>query len=174
VASLSTSARSPGSMDLRSQVLDLTAQVKLLQQRILGDGVQIGNKIFQSFDDLRAWVPLHLPTRRYGLFVDAVSLLDFFTCIGHVDAEKTFSAFYSQQRSGFTSMYEARVAASVQNLFPMVFGHSESAGLDASASLPALSDPDKWDNGSTGLKYQLLRGMADVEYQIASLPYTLC
>jgi hypothetical protein len=36
--------------------------------------------------------------------------------------------------------------------------------------LPALSDPDKWDNGSTGLKYQLLRGMADVEYQIASLP----
>jgi len=157
-------------MDLRSQVLDLTAQVKLLQQRILGNGVQIGNKIFQSFNDLRAWVPLHLPNRRYGLFVDAVSLLDFFTCIGHVDAENTFSAFYSQQRSGFTSMYEARVAASVQNLFPMVFGRSESAGLDASASLPALSDPDKWDNGSTGLKYQLLRGMADVEYQIASLP----
>jgi hypothetical protein len=118
-------------MDLHNQVINLGAQVELLQQRILGDGVQIGSKIFQSFDNLRAWVPLHLPTCRYGLFVDAVSLLDFFTCIGHVDAEKTFSAFYSQQRSGFVSMYEARVAAAMQNLFPMVFGGSESAGLDA-------------------------------------------
>lgn len=34
--------------------------------------------------------------------------------------------------------------------------------------MPALSDPDKWDNGATSLKYQLLRGMADVEYQIES------
>ncbi len=57
-----------------------------------------------------------LPTQRYGLFVDAVSLLDFFTCIGHMDADKTFAAFHSQQKTGFTSMYEARVAASVQNV----------------------------------------------------------
>ncbi|MFN9979264.1 MAG: hypothetical protein ACK53Y_05090, partial [bacterium] len=56
MTSLSNSTRSPGSMDLRTQVLDLNAQVKLLQQRILGEGVQIGNKIFQSFEDLRAWV----------------------------------------------------------------------------------------------------------------------
>jgi hypothetical protein len=157
-----------GSPDLALQVTTLQAQVKLLQQRIVGDGVQIGAKVFQSFDDLRAWIPLKLPNRRYGLFVDAVSLLDFFTAIGHVDAEQTFTSYYSQKRTGFTSMYEARVAASVQNLFPMVFGKSESAGLDTSDKLPALSDPDKWDNGATGLKYQILRGMSDVEYQLES------
>jgi hypothetical protein len=39
-----------------------------------------------------------------------------------VDAEKSVSAFYNQQKSGFTSLYEAQVAASTQNLFPMVVG----------------------------------------------------
>ena len=156
------------SADLVTQVISLQAQVKLLQQRIVGDGVQIGSKVFQSFDDLRAWVPLKLPNRRYGLFVDAVSLLDFFTSVGHVDAEQTFTSFYSQKKTGFASMYEARVAASVQNLFPMVFGKSDSSGLDTSDRLPALNDPNKWDNGATGLKYQILRGMSDVEYQIES------
>jgi hypothetical protein len=154
--------------ELSTQVIALQAQVKLLQQRIVGDGVQIGSKVFQSFDDLRAWVPLKLSNRRYGLFVDAVSLLDFFTSVGHVDAEQTFTSFYNQKRTGFASMYEGRVAASVQNLFPMVFGKTDSSGLDTSDRLPALSDPDKWDNGATGLKYQILRSMGDVEYQMES------
>jgi hypothetical protein len=95
----------------------------------------------------------HLPTCQYGLFVDAMSLLVFFTCIGHIEAEKMFSAFYSEQWSGFVSMYEARVVASVRNLFPMV---------------SALSNPDKWENGTTSLKYQLLHCMVDVEYQLES------
>lgn len=147
---------------------DLRAQVLILQQRVVGGGVQIGTRVFQSFEDVIVWVKAELPCQRYGLFVDAVSLLDFFTCIGHVDAEKTFAAFHSQQRSGFSSMYEARVAASIQNLFPMVFGKSSSSGLDDSEFLPAIQDPDKWDNGSTGLKHQICRGMSDVEYQLES------
>ncbi len=122
----------------------------------------------ESFEDVIVWVKAELPCQRYGLFVDAVSLLDFFTCIGHVDAEKTFAAFHSQQRLGFSSMYGARVAASIQNLFPMVFGKSSSSGLDDSEFLPAIHDPDKWDNGSTGLKHQICRGMSDVEYQLES------
>jgi hypothetical protein len=113
-------------------------------------------------------VKTELPNRRYCLFVDAVSLLDFFTCIGHVDAEKTFAAFHSQQKTGFASMYEARVAASVQNLFPMVFGKSSASGLDDSEFLPAIQDPDKWDNGATGICHQIGRGMTDVEYQLES------
>ncbi len=109
---------------LEAKVLDIQAPLTLLQHRIAGDGVQIRTRVFQSFDDVQTWVTTDLPNRRYGLFVDAVSLLDFFTSIGHVDAEKTFSAFYNQHKTGFSSIYEARVAASVQNLFPMVFGCS--------------------------------------------------
>jgi hypothetical protein len=149
-------------------LLDIQAQIKLLQVRIVGDGVQIGTRVFQSFDDVQAWVVSDLPTRRYGLFVDAVSLLDFFTSIGHVEAEKTFSSFYNQSKSGFASKYEARVAASIQNLFPMVFGKSDASGLDASDCLPAVTNPEKWDNGATGLRYQISWSMGDVEYQLES------
>lgn len=154
--------------ELDSVIRDMKSQIQSLQLRIVGDGVQIGGMVFQCFDDVKSWVMLKFPIRRYGLFVDAVSLLDFFTCIGHVDAETSFSAFYNQQKSGFVSMYEARVAASIQNLFPMVFGRSNASGLDDSEFLPAIQDPDKWDNGITGLRYQIGRGMSDVEFQIES------
>lgn len=130
--------------------------------------MQIGAKVFQSFDIVETWVKTELPTQRYGLFVDAVSLLDFFSCIGHMDADKTFAAFHSQQKTGFTSMYEARVAASVQNVFPMVFGKSSTSGIDDSEFIPAIQDPDKWDNGVTGIRHQIGRGMSDVEYQLES------
>jgi hypothetical protein len=153
---------------LESKVLDIQEQLKALQLRIVGDGVQIGTHVFQSFDDVQTWVIKELPNRRYGLFVDAVSLLDFFTSIGHVEAEKTFSSFYNQHKTGFVSMYEAQIVASVQKLFPMVFGKSESTGLNASESLPATTNPNKWDKGATGLQYQISRSMGDVEYQLES------
>jgi hypothetical protein len=66
-------------------------------------------------------------------------------------------------------MYEARVVASMQNLFPMVFGQPSSSGLDDSEFLPALQDPGKWDNGITGLQHQLSRNMSNVEFQIESI-----
>jgi len=152
----------------KATLLDMQAQLKLLQVRIVSDGIQIGTRVFQSFDDVQAWVVSDLPTRHYGLFVDAVSLLDFFTSIEHFEAEKTFSSFYNQSKSGFASMYEARVAASIQNLSPMVFGKSNASGLDASDCLPAVTNPEKWDNGSTGLHYQISRSMDDVKYQLES------
>jgi len=155
-----------GSMD--ATLRDLQAQVKLLQVRIVGSGVQIGGIVFQCFDDVRSWVTAKFQVRRYGLFVDGVSLLDFFSFVSHTDTERSVSAYYNQQKSGFISMYEARVAASTQNLFPMVFGRSNSGGLDDSEFLPALQDPDKWDNGLTGLRYQISRGMSDVEFQLES------
>ncbi len=34
--------------------------------------------------------------------------------------------------------------------------------------LPAVTNPEKWDNGATGLQYQISHGMGDVEYQLES------
>jgi hypothetical protein len=149
-------------------ILEIQSQLKQLQHQVVGGGVRIGAKIFQSFDMVETWVKSELPNQRYGLFVDAVSRLDFFSCIGHVDANKTFAAFHSQQKNGFSSMYEARVAASVQNVFPIVLGRSNSTGIDDSEYIPAISDPDKWDNSVTGIKHQITRGMSDAEYQLES------
>jgi hypothetical protein len=158
--------RSQDLSSIEESLRDVQAQVKLLQVRIVGSGVQVGGIVFQCFNDVCSWVTAKFQIRCYGLFVDGVSLLDFFSFVSHVDTEKTMSAYYNQQKSGFTSMYEARVTASTQNLFPMVFGRSNSSGLDDSEFLSALQDPDKWDNGLTGLKYQISRGMSDVEFQL--------
>jgi hypothetical protein len=140
--------------------------MKQLQLRVVGKGVQIANRTFQSFDDVRTWVITNLPIHRYGLFVDGVSIFEFFTH-GHIDAETTYSSFYSQYRTGFQSTFEARVASSIQNLFPTVFGKSDSK-MDTAEALPALKTPDKWDSndGNTGLRYQISRNMAYVEFQI--------
>jgi len=37
-----------------------------------------------------------------------------------------------------------------------------------SESLPGISDPDKLNNGSTGVRYKILRGMKDVSLQLES------
>jgi len=153
---------------LDEKLSNMESQIQNLQMRIVGNGVQIGGVVFQCFEDVKIWITAKFPIKRYGLFVDGVSLLDFFTFVSHVDTEKSMTAYYNQQKSGFASMYEARLAASTQNLFPMVFGRSNSTGMDDSEYLPALQDPDKWDNGMTGLRYQISRGMGDVEFQLES------
>jgi hypothetical protein len=58
-------------------IKDIQNQLMLLHQRILGGCVLLGMKVFPSFDNVQVWVKAELPNRRYCLFVDAVSLLDF-------------------------------------------------------------------------------------------------
>jgi hypothetical protein len=149
--------------NIEATLLDLKHQIKVLQHRIVGGGVRIGNKVFQSFEDVQVWVKAELPTRRYGLFVDAVSILDFFSFLGHIDAESQVSTLHNANKAGFTSIYESRVATSVQNIFPKVFGKGDSHQY-----LPAIRHPDKWDDGSDGLMYQITKGMTDVETQLRS------
>jgi len=74
------------SSKLESSLLEIQAQMKQLQLCVAGKGVQIANKTFQSFDKVKTWVTCHLPNRRYGLFVDGISIFEFFSH-GHVDAE---------------------------------------------------------------------------------------
>lgn len=38
--------------------------------------------------------------------------------------------------------------------------------MDDSEYLPAISDPDKWENGVTGIKHEISRSISDVEYQL--------
>jgi hypothetical protein len=150
-------------LPVEADIKDIKAQLKVLQHRIVGGGVRIGSKVFQSFEDVQLWVKSELPIRRYGLFVDAVSILDFFSCLGHIDAENQVSTLHNANKAGFTSIYESRVATSVQNVFPKVFGKGDSHHY-----LPAIRQPDKWDDGTDGLVYQITEGMTDVETQLSS------
>jgi hypothetical protein len=101
------------SSNVEAMILDMKHQIKVLQHRIVGGGVKIGNKVFQSFEDVQVWVKAELPTRQYGLFVDAVSILDFFSFLGHIDTESQSSTLHNANKAGFSSIYESRVATSV-------------------------------------------------------------
>jgi hypothetical protein len=149
-------------------ITTMQEEIRLLQQRIVGSGVTIGSQIFQSYEDFVVWIKTNLPAGRFGLFVDGHSLLDFFSFVGFLDAESVANSFHSSNKSGFKSMLETRVAASMQNYFPAPFGKVAGEKIEDSESLPGISDPDKFDNGSTGVRYKILRGMKDVSLQLES------
>jgi hypothetical protein len=150
------------------RMIDLEEKIKLLENRVVGAGVQMGNVVFQSFEDLLAWVRVRIPRGRFGLIVDGHSFLEFFTLSGHIDTEAGTAAFSHSQKAGFATYIEAQLAISFKNLFPMVFGKGGSANLDDSECLPAIGNGDKWNNGSTGVHHQLMRNMNDVSYQLDS------
>lgn len=143
-------------------------EICLLQQRILGSGVTIGSHFFQSYEDLVIWTKTNLPSGRFGLFSDGHSLLGSFLLLAFLDAESVASSFHSSNKSSFKSMLETRVAASMQSYFPAPFGKVAGEKIEDSESLPGISDPDKFDNGSTGVRYKILRGMKDVSLQLES------
>jgi len=141
-------------------------EIKLLKQQMGGSGITVGHQVFQSYEDFAMWVKTEVPQGRFGLFVDGHSLLDFFSFVGFLDAESVANSFHSSNRSGFKSMLETRVAASMQNFFPAPFGKTSGDKLEDNETLPGIPDPDKFDNGSTGVKYKILRGMKDVSVQL--------
>jgi hypothetical protein len=63
-------------------------------------------------------------------------------------------------------MLETRVAALMQNFFPAPFGKSTGDKIEDGETLPGISNPDKFDNGATGMQYKILRGMKDVSCQL--------
>jgi len=154
------------SATLYRRILDLEEKIKILENRVVGAGVQLGSLVFQSFEDLVVWVKVEVPKGRFGLFVDGHSFLEFFSLSGHIDTEAAAAAFSHSQKAGFSTYIEAQLAISFKNLFPMVFGKGGSASLDDSDCLPVISNGDKWNNGSTGIHHQLMRNMNDVLYQL--------
>jgi len=150
------------------RIADLEEKIKILENRVVGAGVQMGSFVFQSFDDLVRWVQVKIPKGRFGLFVDGHSFLEFFTLSGHVDTEAGTAALSHSIKAGFSTYVEAQLAVSFKNLFPAVFGKGGSASMDDSECLPAIANGDKWNNGSTGIHHQLMRNMNDVSYQLDS------
>jgi len=127
---LAPDGRDAGTFD--ADMRDVKAKLVLLEQRVVGEGVQMGTKVFQCFEDMRTWTITGLPNGRYGLFVDGVSLLDFFAFTGFTESEKSIAAMHNSQKTGFTTMYEARAAATLQNVFPLILGKNYAGGMDDS------------------------------------------
>jgi len=137
-----------------------------LESRTVGDGITIGPYVFQTLDDIRLWCGLHLKSNRFGLFLDGVSIYEFLA-EDHADATKVLTNLYNSQKNQFNNLYDTKVLASCQNLFPTIFGKSAADGLDTAKTLPGLTSPDKWDSkGVTGLRFQLAREIINADTQI--------
>jgi hypothetical protein len=153
---------------LLKRLADMENKIKILENRVVGAGVHLGGAVFQSFEDLYRGVQTQVLNGRFSLFMDRHSFLEFFTLSGHIDTETGTAAFSHSQKAGFTTYVEAQLAISFKNLFPSVFGKGGSSSMDDSDCFPAISNGDKWNNGSTGIHHQLMRNMNDVTYQISS------
>jgi hypothetical protein len=72
--------------------------LKSLEKRTIGEGAKIGRFLFQSQEDLRLWMVTHVPSNRFGLFLDAVSIFDFLAQ-PHMDTQENMSQLYNSQKN---------------------------------------------------------------------------
>ena len=151
-------------MMLESLVKDQAASISVLENRVVGSGVQMGEFVFQSFEDLHTWTRRHMPPGRFGFIVDAHSFLEFFTLAGHIDTEVVAAAEHNAEKAGYATFYEMKVGASFSNLFPLIFGKPGS-GSESVTGLPGVSTGEKWIHPTTGVHAQVMRKMNDISYQ---------
>lgn len=69
----------PHPTDVFERLRYLEDVVKTLQARSISDGVRLQHHSFQSKDELKEWIELHLPGCRFGIFLDAISIWEYFS-----------------------------------------------------------------------------------------------
>jgi len=156
---------SPGNDDTEARIHTIEHQLTSLEKRVVGDGMRVGRFVFQSKEDLRLWLASHLPSNRFGLFLDGVSIFDFLAHT-HMDSNENMAHLYNSQKNGFETIYESKIISSMQNLFPNLFGKGGADGMDTSRTLPGLQSSDKWNSdGVTGLQLQVEHELPNVDLQ---------
>ena len=126
-------------------------------------GVTYKQYFFKDEDAVKRWMQSHMTHPTHGLFVDIVSLSEFFGGDIYVERNTTLNDLYMSNKIGYATMADSIVAASFQNVLPGAYGRksestSTSSGtndMSAQPELPGLSTFKKWDNqdGATGRKY---------------------
>lgn len=149
---------------INSRLTKIEDTLSVLHARTSGDWVSLGQFRFQSLAELSKWLQLHVPNKRYGAFVDGVSIFQYFFS-DHKDLEQVMSGFYNSSKAGFSTLHESKITASFQNVLPPCLGK----GMDTGLYVPGLSTPEKWDNqdGDSGLRYRLDQEMNGVHTQIS-------
>lgn len=119
--------------------------MEVLKGRVSGEQIVVGQLSFPSFQELSSWVAKYMSSNRFGLACDAMSYPDFFF-VGTQSVDIHMTTFHGSAKNGFQTMFESRVAASAQNLLPVIFGKA-AAGTDAGVFLPACPTYKKWNAG---------------------------
>lgn len=137
---------------VNDNIAKIQEDIKTLMARTSGDGFRLRNFNFQSIEELHTWVLTHVTGHRFGLFVDGVSLWEYYRH-GNFSMPEVLASIRDTTRVGFATVQEARVATSFENVLPAVLGKR----TDSTKSLPGLPTHKVWDagDGSNGLRFLL-------------------
>lgn len=119
--------------ELTSRIKTLEDAVDVLKERTSGDGVKFRDFSFQSPEELNTWVKEHVKGSRFGIFLDGVSIWEYFF-LEHKNMDDVLSSYSSTKRIGFPLIHKRKVAASFQNVLPSTLGR----GIDTATYLPSL------------------------------------
>ena len=107
---------SPNKGAMETTIQTVEAQVQLLEKRVVGRGVSMGNFVSQMFEDLNAWAKTHhVPENRFSQFVDGISFFEFFS-YDHSDTNQVIPTFHNSQKNGFITMFKAHFTNLMQNM----------------------------------------------------------
>lgn len=153
----------PNSEDIFERLRVLEDNVATLQARSVTDGVRVQHHTFQSKEELKEWVKLHLTGCRFGIFLDGVSIWEYFSQ-SHQNMSDVINTFRDTARIGFSTIHEGKVATSFQNVLPGILGK----GQDTSLYLPGLPSHKRWNagNGSSGLRFHITQELPGVNTQV--------
>ena len=116
--------------------------------------VRIGKFVFQTMDDLEAWMSIHLPPNfPFGAFVDVYSFLQRVKSNRDiVESERSIVAGMEDRRKSKLTADESLVVESFADPLPRCFNGPSST--DAANWLPGLKSKQKWetDSGIKGVK----------------------
>ena len=151
------------SYDIYERIKTLEDMVSTLKARSGNEGVKVQHHVFQSKEELREWVQLNLSGCRFGIFLDGVSIWEYFSQ-SHQNMTDVMNSFRDTSRIGFTTIHEGKVATSFQNVLPSILGK----GSDTSLYLPGLASHKRWNagNGSSGLRFHITQELPSVNTQV--------
>ena len=153
----------PASTDIFERLKYLEDTVATLQARSTSDGVRVQHHAFQSKDELQQWIQIHLTGCRFGIFLDGVSVWEYFSQ-SHQNMTEVMNTFRDSARIGFATIHEGKVATSFQNVSSAMLGK----GTDTSLYLPGLAAHKKWNagNGTSGMRFHLTQEIPSVNTQV--------
>jgi len=145
----------------------LLARVQAVEARLPApQSGRLGGEAFQSRVDVLAFIEDHVPSNRFYLFHDVVTLMESLTT-SHVERKDVLQEWYQSAKVGVNES-SARHMASFRLVLPTVFGRSkEGVPTNAKHHLPSVKSFKEWNtfDGVSGVKGYISSGMEDLKYQ---------
>lgn len=153
----------------------LKVKVQLLESRLGENPVRIGDYIFNSKEDVRAWVEEHASGLSFSLFHDPITLMENLTDI-HMERKDVITEFYQASKIGFSEPESKHIAA-FRIIVPTLLGRTkEGDKLSINTPLAALPDYATWNSNDnfSDVKSRIQRGLDDLKLQIGDAITTSC